>query len=184
MAKGVFSVEGASQRRGAFTGVCGASGDEIGRTQQGNNNAYCHDSELSWVDWENADEELRKFVVQVIALRKKHPLLRRRTYPKPENTAWLSPQGHEMTAQDWELPFARCLGMLMVGERLAERDERGAPIADDDLLLLLNAHHEAIEFRLPGQGWTPLLDTAGQAPAPAPAYPLQARSLALLARGK
>ena len=160
------------------------AGDELGRTQQGNNNAYCHDSELSWLDWENADEALRNFVAQVISLRKKHPLLRRRTYPKPENTAWLSPEGHEMTAQDWELPFARCLGMLMVGERLAERDERGAPIADDDLLLLLNAHHEAIEFQLPGEGWMPSLDTAGQAPAAAPTYPLQARSVALLARRK
>ena len=160
-----------------------AAGDELGRTQQGNNNAYCHDSELSWLDWGSADEELRKFVVQVISLRKKHPLLRRRTYPKPENTAWLSPEGHAMTPQDWELPFARCIGMLMVGERLAERDERGAPLMDDDLLLLLNAHHEAIEFRLPDQGWTVLLDTARVEASPVGGtFDLEGRSLALLAK--
>jgi glycogen operon protein len=158
------------------------AGDELGRTQQGNNNAYCHDSELSWLDWENADEALRNFVAQVISLRKKHPLLRRRTYPKPENTAWLSPEGHEMTAQDWELPFARCLGMLMVGERLAERDERGNAVIDDDLLILVNAHHEAIEFALPGEGWQRALDTAGQAPAASKNYPLQPQSLAVLVR--
>jgi glycogen operon protein len=160
------------------------AGDELGRTQQGNNNAYCHDSELSWLDWENADDELRRFVVQVISLRKKHPLLRRRTYPKPENTAWLSPEGHAMTPQDWELPFARCIGMLMVGERLAERDERGNPVLDDDLLVLLNAHHEAITFVLPGEGWVPVLDTASRQPAAlAGSYLLQGRSMAMLARG-
>jgi isoamylase len=158
------------------------AGDEIGRTQRGNNNAYCHDSELSWLDWEHVDSELMEFTRRVVALRKKHPLLRRRTYPKPENTAWLSPEGHEMTAKDWELPFARCLGMLMVGQRLAERDERGNPIMDDDLLLLLNAHHEAIEFALPDSGWSVLLDTARPAADAGGAYLLEARSLALLAR--
>ena len=121
-------------------------------------------------------------MVQVISLRKKHPLLRRRTYPKPENTAWLSPEGHAMTAQDWELPFARCIGMLMVGERLAERDERGNPVMDDDLLVLLNAHHDAIDFALPGEGWVTVLDTAVQPAAGKATYPLQGRSLALLTR--
>jgi glycogen operon protein len=87
-----------------------------------------------------------------------------------------------MTAQDWELPFARCLGMLMVGQRLAERDERGNPMVDDDLLLLLNAHHEVIEFALPGEAWTAVLDTANDQAAPAQTYSLQSRSLALLVR--
>ena len=158
------------------------AGDELGRTQGGNNNAYCQDNETSWLDWEGADRALLEFVSKLIALRKKHPSFRRRTYPKPEDTSWLAPEGREMTAQDWELPFARCLGMLMVGQRLAERDEHGNPMVDDDLLLLLNAHHEAIDFALPGEGWTAVLDTANDHAAPATPYSLQPRSLALLVR--
>ncbi|HJV12228.1 MAG TPA: glycogen debranching protein GlgX [Burkholderiales bacterium] len=158
------------------------AGDELGRTQRGNNNAYCHDSELSWLDWENTDEALLGFARRLIALRKKHPLFRRRTYPKPENTAWLSPEGREMTDQDWNLPFARCLGCLMVGQRLYERDERGEPVMDDDLLVLMNAHHDALDFVLPEAPWLVLLDTARDEPAvPAKSYRLEARSLVLLA---
>jgi len=159
-----------------------SAGDELGRTQRGNNNAYCHDSELSWLDWENTDEALLGFARRLITLRKKHPLLRRRTYPKPENTAWLSPEGREMTDQDWNLPFARCLGCLMVGQRLYERDERGEPVMDDDLLVLMNAHHDALDFVLPEAPWLVLLDTARDEPAvPARSYRLEARSLVLLA---
>ena len=159
------------------------AGDELGRTQQGNNNAYCQDNETSWVDWERADPELLGFVTTLLRLRKRHPLFRRRTYPKPEDTSWLAPEGREMTDQDWKLPFARCFGMLMVGRRLAERDERGAPLKDDDLLLLLNAHHDAIVFPLPDEGWAVLLDTArGEASPVAKTYQLEARSLALLAK--
>jgi len=158
------------------------AGDELGRTQHGNNNAYCHDSELSWIDWEHADQQLLSFAHTVLGLRKKHPLFRRRTYPKPEDTTWLAPEGREMAESDWKLPFARCFGMLMVGRRLAERDERGAPIDDDDLLLLLNAHHDAIAFSLPEAAWTVLLDTARPgASVEGTTYSLQARSLALLA---
>jgi glycogen operon protein len=87
-----------------------------------------------------------------------------------------------MTDHDWQLPFARCVGVLMVGQRLAERDERGAPMIDDDLLLLLNAHHEAIDFALPGEGWVAVLDTADQPGAVSTRYALQARSLAMLTR--
>ena len=159
-----------------------SAGDELGRTQRGNNNAYCHDSELSWLDWENTDEVLLGFARRLIMLRKKHPLFRRRTYPKPENTAWLSPEGREMTDQDWNLPFARCLGCLMVGQRLYERDERGEPVMDDDLLVLMNAHHDALDFVLPEAPWLVLLDTARDEPAvPAKSYRLEARSLVLLA---
>jgi glycogen operon protein len=157
------------------------AGDELGRTQLGNNNAYCQDNELSWVDWEGMDRELLAFTQQVLALRKRHPLFRRRTYPKPENTSWLTPDGREMKDEDWKLPFARCLGVLMVGQRLAERDERGNPVVDDDLLLLLNAHHEPIEFALPGEGWEPVLSTA-EGFVRGGGYSLQGRSLALLVR--
>jgi isoamylase len=158
------------------------AGDELGRTQLGNNNAYCQDNELSWVDWRRADRELLEFVRTIMKLRKRHPLFRRRTYPKPEDTTWLAPEGREMTEQDWKLPFARCLGMLMVGQRLAERDEHGNALLDDDLLLLLNAHHDGIDFELPGEGWTVLVDTSMSDAHRGKTYPLQARSLALLAR--
>jgi isoamylase len=158
------------------------AGDELGRTQQGNNNAYCHDSPLSWLDWENADQELLQFAKELVGLRNKHPLFRRRTYPKPENTAWLSPDGRQMTHEDWRLPFGRCVGVLMVGQRLAERDERGAPVMDDDLLLLLNAHNDAVHFTLPKGAWSVLLDTGRPQPAsPAAIYTLEGRSLVLLA---
>jgi isoamylase len=160
------------------------AGDELGRTQGGNNNAYCQDNETSWLDWEGADRELMQFVIGLVELRKRHPSFRRRTYPKPEDTSWLAPEGREMVEQDWKLPYARCFGMLMVGQRLAERDEHGNAMVDDDLLLLLNAHHEAIEFTLPGEGWTAVLDTAIDPPAPAAPYPLQPRSLALLVRSQ
>ena len=160
------------------------AGDELGRTQRGNNNAYCQDNETSWLDWEGADRELMQFVIRLVELRKRHPSFRRRTYPKPEDTAWLAPEGREMVEQDWKLPYARCFGMLMVGQRLAERDEHGNAMVDDDLLLLLNAHHEAIEFKLPGEGWTAVLDTAIGPPASAAPYPLQPRSLALLVRSQ
>jgi glycogen operon protein len=161
------------------------AGDEMGRTQLGNNNAYCHDSTLSWVDWElDADARaLQAFAARIVALRRKHPLLRRRTYPKPENTTWLSPEGREMTDHDWHVPFARCVGVLMVGRRLAERDERGAPMMDDDLLLLLNAHDAAVQFSLPEGAWSVLVDTARpEAPFAGKTYSLEAHSLVLLVK--
>jgi isoamylase len=127
---------------------------------------------------------LLEFVTKLIALRKKHPSFRRRTYPKPEDTSWLAPEGREMGEQDWKLPYARCFGMLMVGQRLAERDEHGNAMVDKDLLVLLNAHHEAIEFVLPGEGWRAVLDTADRETAPADKYSLQGRSLALLVRSE
>jgi glycogen operon protein len=160
------------------------AGDEIGRTQRGNNNAYCQDNDISWVDWQ-LDAQARSllsFVEQLIQLRRRHPALRRRTYPKPSDVCWLTPQGGEMTEGDWQLPFARCLGMLLLGDRLAERDARGAPIEDEDLLILANAHHEAIDFRLPSPGWRALIDTAGEPAIADGVYSLQARSAALLAR--
>jgi isoamylase len=160
------------------------AGDELGRTQGGNNNAYCQDNETSWLDWEKADHALLSFVQQLVQLRKRHPSFRRRTYPKPEDTSWLAPEGREMAEADWRLPFARCFGMLMVGQRLAERDAHGKPMVDDDLLVLLNAHHEAIDFVLPGEGWRAVLDTAERPTAPAHEYPLQGRSLALLVRSE
>ena len=160
------------------------AGDEMGRTQAGNNNAYCQDNELSWLDWQlDADAlDLLSFTEKLVELRRRHPALRRRTYPKPGDVCWLTPQGGGMTQADWSLPFARCLGMLLLGDRLAERDAYGATIEDDDLLILVNAHHEPIDFRLPSPGWRALVDTAGSSDEFEDSYLLRERSAALLAR--
>ncbi len=160
------------------------AGDEMGRTQRGSNNAYCQDNDISWVDWDLGGDALRllAFTRQLIALRKAHPALRRRTYPKPSDVSWLTPQGGQMSEQDWKLPFARCVGMLLLGDRLAERDAYGATIEDEDLLILLNAHHEPIDFRLPSAGWRALLDTEGAPASSEASYSLKERSVALLAR--
>ena len=158
------------------------AGDELGRTQRGNNNAYCHDSELSWLDWEHADQRLLEFVRTLIAMRRRHPAFRRRTYPKPEDVTWLTPRAAPMTEAEWRDRATRALGMLLLGRRLAERDERGAPIEDDDLLLLVNAGEEPVDFTLPAGGWHLLLDTAAPGGGVADPYPLAARALALLAK--
>jgi len=158
------------------------AGDELGRTQKGNNNAYCQDNELSWLDWESVDARLLEFVRTLIAMRRRHPAFRRRTYPKAEDVVWLAPAGAPMSEQDWQRPAMRALGMLLLGRRLAEHDERGAPIEDDDLLLLVNAAAEAVEFRLPGGDWHVLLDTAAPGGGVSDPYPLGAHALALLAK--
>jgi glycogen operon protein len=165
------------------------AGDELGRSQAGNNNAYCHDSRLSWLAWESPDTELIEFVAQVVALRNRHPLFRRRTYfrgravrdPEMKDISWLNPDGKEMSDHDWNKTFARALGVLTSGRGLTERDEFARLVEDDDLLLLLNAHDEDIAFALPSGEWQPLVDTAGASPVKNP-YPLRARSLALLVR--
>ena len=143
------------------------AGDEMGRTQRGNNNAYCQDNEISWLDWDldAGGRGLIEFVAALTALRRKYPALRPRHYARPGELRWLKPQGGEMAEEDWRSPFARCLGMLVPGA--------------EDLLLLLNAHHDRIEFTLPGT-WRALLDTTGQEKLPGETYPLAGGSLALL----
>jgi len=158
------------------------AGDEFGHTQQSNNNAYCQDSELSWLDWENADTELHEFVRQLIRLRKRHPGFRRRSYAKAEDVTWLTPQGQPMQHEDWTRAETRALGLLLLGKRLAERDDHGAPVEDDDLLLLLNAGSEAVEFVLPDSGWQRLLDTFAPTGTVTNPYFLGARALALLVK--
>jgi glycogen operon protein len=168
------------------------AGDEMGRTQAGNNNAYCHDSPLSWIDWE-LDEDghaLLKFTKKLISLRNRHPLFRRRTYfrgravrdPQMKDISWLNPDASEMSDHDWNKTFARALGVLISGRGLTERDEFARLVEDDDLLLLLNAHDEDIAFTLPPGEWRQLIDTSGQLPPEAEAYPVKARSLALLVK--
>jgi glycogen operon protein len=176
------------------------AGDEIGRTQQGNNNAYCQDNEISWLDWHLAppQTELMDFVGRLIALRNSHPLFRRRTFfrgravrdPEVKDISWLNASSEEMTDEEWRHASARCLGVFISGRGLAERDERGRPVEDDDLLLLLNAHDHAVDFTLPGRDgeqWDTRLDTASPAVKSFSAkqnYPLQGRSLALLFKSR
>jgi glycogen operon protein len=143
------------------------AGDELGRTQQGNNNAYCQDNEISWLDWEldAGQRDLLRFVRQLAAVRSAHEGFRKRAYAK--DVDWLTPHGGRMSEADWNLPFARCLGAC-IGE---------------DLLLLLNAHDGDIPFALPGGTWSRVLDTAGEAAQPFDrTYLLQSRSAALLVR--
>jgi glycogen operon protein len=168
------------------------AGDEMGRTQAGNNNAYCQDSALSWLDWE-LDEDARAlmaFTSRLIRLRNEHPLFRRRTYfrgravrdPEMKDISWLNPDGAEMSDHDWNKTFARALGVLISGRGLTERDEFARLVEDDDLLLLLNAHDEDIAFTLPAGDWQLLLDTSDQPLQKGEAYRVQARSLALLVK--
>ena len=176
-------------------------GDEMGRSQRGNNNAYCQDNEISWLDWSlrEANGPLIGFVRRLTELRREHPVLRRRSFfqgrsiigPDIKDIVWLNPDGREMSDAEWGQSFVRCLGMCLAGKALEEQDERGRPVVDDDLLILINAHHEAIPFSLPSldgsNGWRAVLDTnydSGFAPdarhAAGELYPLQGRSVALL----
>jgi isoamylase len=178
------------------------AGNEIGRTQRGNNNAYCQDNELSWVDWRLMQEnpDLINYVRRLIEIRRAHPSFRRRNFfqRRPirgaavKDITWLSPGGNEMNDEEWSKSFARCIGMFLAGSALAEDDDRGVPLKDDDFMLLLNAHHEQIEFVIPISpspgAWHVLIDTsradggAGDQRtfSAGGRFPLQGRSLALL----
>jgi glycogen operon protein len=147
-------------------------GDELGRTQEGNNNAYCQDNELAWVDW-NLDPWQRKFfefTARLFAIRRENPVFRRRTFfrGRPANgvrdIAWLRPDGEEMAQRDWEDPGSHVLGILLFGHAADQIDERGRPIRGDSLLLLLNGGGRSRLFRLPRMqqagGWKELLNTA------------------------
>ncbi|MFJ4835890.1 glycogen debranching protein GlgX [Streptomyces sp. NPDC088747] len=153
-----------------------AHGDELGRTQQGNNNAYCQDNELSWIDWRLTEEqrELMDFTRRAIALRAAHPVLRRRRFflgetathehqPLPD-LMWLRPDAREMTDEDWLRPDAHTVAVFLNGDAIAEPDPYGEPVVDDSFLLLLNSYWEPVTFRLPdttyGERWTVRIDTA------------------------
>ncbi|HWC84353.1 MAG TPA: glycogen debranching protein GlgX [Pseudonocardiaceae bacterium] len=153
-------------------------GDEMGRTQHGNNNAYCQDNELAWVDWGLAREhkdnkQLTEFTSALTAFRKQHPVFRRRRFfaGKPirqsEETpdiAWFTPSGEEMTERNWDDAFGKSIVVFLNGEGMPDRDQRGMPVTDDSFLMAFNAHYEDIEMTLPdgeyGDGWTVAVDTA------------------------
>ncbi|MBI3054925.1 MAG: glycogen debranching protein GlgX [Betaproteobacteria bacterium] len=182
-----------------------SAGDEIGRTQRGNNNAYCQDNEISWVDWNLTPDRTRllEFTRRMIALRRAHPVFRRRDFfqGRPihggsvKDIVWFKPDGTEMNDEEWNQHFARSLGVLLAGQGLTETDQRGRPVTDLDFLLLFNAHHEEIAFSLPNHAaarrWLVVIDTThedglahdGTFDGGSP-YPLKGRSLALLRQQK
>jgi glycogen operon protein len=177
------------------------AGDELGRTQNGNNNAYCQDNETSWLDWSfdaNA-RALLAFVRRMIEIRRDHPAFRRRDFfqgralhgAEVKDISWFKPDGSEMTAEEWDHEHARALGVYLAGEALSETDRRGQRLTDDNFLLLFNAGAEAVDFQLPQQlgpgSWMVLVDTCHEqglqsdgAFEPGASYHAQARSLALL----
>ncbi|HCA85160.1 MAG TPA: glycogen debranching enzyme GlgX [Streptomyces sp.] len=140
------------------------AGDEMGRTQGGNNNAYCQDNETGWLDWSLLDEPswrgLYELAARLIALRRSHPVLRRRAFfsGRPQgrgglrDLAWFTADGREMTESDWYAP-ATGLGMYLSGRDIPGRDERGGPVTGDSFLAVLHAHHEPLAFTLPGPPW-------------------------------
>jgi isoamylase len=151
-------------------------GDEFGRTQSGNNNAYCQDNEVSWFDWQHDDSEqqLLEFTRRLIRFRQQHPVFRRPKFfqgrrirgSEIKDVMWFNPGGNEMSEEEWTSPFVRCLGMLLSGDSTDVVDTNGKPVHDDTFLLLMNAHHEPIPFLLPGLEdleWHLTLDTADEA---------------------
>ncbi|MFE0454797.1 glycogen debranching protein GlgX [Streptomyces sp. NPDC058914] len=150
-------------------------GDELGRTQRGNNNAYCQDNEVSWIDWRLTREQhdLVGFTRHLVALRSTHPVLRRRRFFRGETVThagqplpdlvWLLPDAREMTDRDWQRSDAHCVGVFLNGDAIAEPDPQGRPVVDDSFLLLLNSYWEPVVFRLPGaeygERWTVCVDT-------------------------
>jgi len=157
------------------------AGDELGRTQRGNNNGYCQDSELSWVDWEGAAQhaDLLEFTCALSQLRRAHPVFRRRRFFSGlagsaqdadggrQDLVWLTPAGHQMTDSDWSAGYARSLGVFLNGSAITEPGPRGESVQDQDFLLLVNAHSSPVTFTLPGRGfaasWNVVVDTSGAA---------------------
>ena len=150
------------------------AGDEMGRTQKGNNNAYCQDNELSWVHWNLSDKQraLLEFTARMSKLRREQPVLTKRRFfrgahiwdSELKDLAWFRPDGKEMNKDDWEKPYVRSLGFLLGGDAIATPDDEGNRIVGDTLLVLMNAHHEPLEFHLPalewGADWELLVDTS------------------------
>ncbi|MFL6128315.1 MAG: glycogen debranching protein GlgX, partial [Mycobacteriales bacterium] len=177
-------------------------GDETGRTQRGNNNGYCQDNDITWLDWSEVDEDLVRFTARVSALRRDHPVFRRRRFfdgrpvrrrgagaPLPD-IAWFTPDGTEMAEEDWEAGFGKSVAVFLNGDGIPDRSARGERVTDDSFIMIFNAHDGPIDFTLPapeyGAKWEVMLDTATpQQAEPAlaaakSAITVEARSLAVL----
>jgi isoamylase len=175
-------------------------GDELGRTQQGNNNAFCQDNELSWFDWEDRDDELLEFTRSLIAFRADHPTFRRRAFLTGGNPRgsglpdvwWFRPDGRKMTQRDWGRGEAKTVGVFLNGDEIPTHSPRGEDARDDSFMLLFNGHYEPITFHLPtrrfGLRWTVVLSTAdggfGEGKTVAPREPIDvtSRSIVILRR--
>jgi isoamylase len=148
------------------------AGDELSRSQKGNNNAYCQDNEISWLNWKHADKELLEFTQKLIHLRKKHPAFCRRRWfqGQPikgiglEDIAWFLHDGNEMGEEHWNEHFAKSLGVFLFGRGLHAVGPRGEHIIDDSFYVIFNGHHDSLQFKLPpekyGREWTKVLDTS------------------------
>jgi isoamylase len=147
-------------------------GDELGRTQRGNNNAYCQDNEIAWFDWGSVDEDLLAFTREVVAARRRHHVLRRRRFAGGalrDDIAWFTPAGSTMTDSDWRAGWTRSVVAYFDGTRDADRDARGRLMLDDDLLIVINGWWERLDFTLPDVGsprkWQRELDTLEGVPS-------------------
>lgn len=149
-----------------------AHGDELGRTQSGNNNVYCQDNELAWVDWDltQSQKDLLTFTRRLVRLRHEHPVLRRRRFFHGDtgvdglgDLVWFSPNGKEMQDGDWSRDDARAVAVFLNGDAISEPDPRGQPVVDDSFLILLNSDYQSLDFLLPskeyGESWTVVVDT-------------------------
>jgi len=178
-------------------------GDETGRTQRGNNNGYCQDNDITWLDWMQVDEDLVRFTVQLSQLRREHPVFRRRRFfdgrpvrrgdsARLPDIAWFTPEAGEMSEEDWEAGFGKSVAVFLNGDGIPDRNVRGERVVDDSFIMIFNAHDGSIDFTLPptewGAKWEVVLDTATpQLAEPAPAaatsvLTVEARSLCVLRR--
>ena len=139
-----------------------AHGDEIGRTQRGNNNAYCQDNELTWIDWEHVDHDLFEFTRRVIAFRREHPVFRQRSFfsgtplhgNEVKDLAWFTPYGEEMTPAHWYEPRTRTIGFYLSGEDIRQPGPHGERIVDDSFMVIYHTGLDPMTFRLPGWPWS------------------------------
>ena len=148
------------------------AGDEFGRTQQGNNNAYCQDNEISWLNWDKKDDKLLAFTKKVVQLRHKHPVFRRHNWFSGElikgvgiqDIVWFLPEGKQMTDEIFNCNYAKSLAVFLNGRGIRNVGKLGAQVLDDDFYIVFNAHHEPLEYKLPseeyGQTWVKILDTS------------------------
>jgi isoamylase len=181
------------------------AGDEFGRSQRGNNNAYCQDNEISWLDWQQVDHELREFAAELLRFRASHPVFRRRRFfagrsirgdrRELGDIAWLTPGGEEMSDEDWEAGSARCMAVFLNGDAISEPGPRGERMSDDSFLLLFNASEQDVQFTIPppryGDRWAKEFDTSlpraadaeeASAAKPGDLVPVPSRSMQVLRR--
>jgi hypothetical protein len=191
--KGVLALRSRQQRNYLATLLLSQGvpmllgGDEISRSQAGNNNAYCQDNLVSWFDWEHADHDLFRFTARLITLRRNHPVLRRRRFflGRPihgqgvGDIVWFRQDGEEMTEDDWNTGFAKSFAVFLNGDALHDLDERNERTVDDDFLLLFNPHYEPLEFSIPpslsGDPWFEADETTDGTAIPVTAAPSRGR---------